>query len=178
MRSPKGQYKLRGLVNILVCRLLWLFLTSWYFWQKQASVWKFPFPWVRSRQIHTSLEKNYKKSWSRGWTKERITGDNGNQNILGLGSALWNFHTQHLFTSIDLQGLATQAGHALHAGESGLLLRLVVEADEAEALAEAAVVQHNCNRILVSGAAVATSPSLGAAVVTVLCPGLSGPKLT
>ena len=118
-----------------------------------------------------------KKSWSRGWTEERITGDNGNQNILGLGSALWNFHTQHLFTSIDLQWLATQARHALHAGEGGLLLGLVVEADEAEALAEAAVVQHNCNMILVSGAVV-TSQSLGAAVVTVLCPGLSGPKLT
>ena len=51
-----------------------------------------------------------------------------------------------LILTVDphLEWLATQARYPHHACQRGLLLRLVVESDEAEPLAEPAVVQNNC----------------------------------
>ena len=50
-----------------------------------------------------------------------------------------------LILTVDphLEWLATQARYPHHAGQRSLLLRLVVKSDEAEPLAEPAVVQNN-----------------------------------
>ena len=50
-----------------------------------------------------------------------------------------------LILTVDphLEWLATQARYPHHAGERGLLLRLVVESDEAEPLAESTLVKNN-----------------------------------